>query len=138
MRIEFSLTHNREDYIWINNLNTLDIICSDGEATEIIVDDILCAFTQQEQYRVVAKLVSKLKSGGNIVIYFTDIEIACRDLTLGSIDLDTFTQAVIQSTPIKSFLETDSIKQILSSLNVVITKCQFKNYTSIIVGEYHV
>jgi len=136
MKIEFSLINNREDYIWINNLATLDIVCSDGEATEIIIDDILSTYSLKEVPSVLSKLISKLKRGGTIVLYFVDIEIMAKMLTLGSINFEMFNDALTGIQPIKTFLETDFVVDILNKNNVRITKTHFKTFTSIIVGEY--
>lgn len=136
MKIEFSLINNREDYIWINNLATLDIVCSDGEATEIIIDDILSTYSLKEVPLVLSKLISKLKRGGTIVLYFVDIEIMAKMLTLGSINFEMFNDTLTGIQPIKTFLETDFVVDILNKNNVKITKTHFKTFTSIIVGEY--
>lgn len=135
MKIIFSQTQDDDTAIWINNPSSLDIVVDDGEATEIIVDDILCSFSINELDSIFSLLASKIKKGGKLILYFTDIELLSHMLATGTIILTDFNDALCQNnTGVKSFISTDFVLERLSRLGFKIRQKQIKNFTSIIVS----
>lgn len=133
MKIEISDTQNRSDYLFVNSISALNILCSDGEATEIIVDDFLSKFTYDEIPLIIKKICSKLKNGGRICVYITDVCLLARDLSQEFISVREFNQ-ILYTNNFKSFLDTAYILQCLSECNIKIQTKQIKKNTSIITG----
>lgn len=127
-----------EDYLWINNLDSLDIIADEGEAKEIIVDDFLSSFYERDLYSVLNRIICKIAKGGKLILYFTDIELLASKLSMGYLTASDFNEIIFSTgTNIKSFLNSDSILDFLGKLNINIDTKQIKNgYTLIITGTY--
>lgn len=138
MKIIVSYTNPQTDDLWINNLDALDVIVDEGEATEIIVDDFLSSFYEKDLYSVLNRLISKLTKGGRLIVYYTDIELLASRLAQGYIAVSDFNDIAFSTCPnLKSFLSTDSILDLLKILNVKITTKQIKNgYTLVLSGVY--
>lgn len=133
MKIEISDTQNRKDFLFVNSISSLNILCSDGEATEIIVDDILSKFEYNYIPTVIQKICSKLKVGGRICIYITDVSLLARDLSQEFISTKEFNEIIFVN-DIKSFLDTGYILECLQQCNVKVQTKQIKKHTSIITG----
>lgn len=133
MKIEISNTQNRPEFLFVNDMTTLDILCSDGEATEIIVDDILCKYKYDNIPQILNRICNKLKSGGRICIYITDIGLLARDLSQEFISVKEFNDIVI-SDNIRSLMDTSYILNILKQNNINVQTKQIKRHTSIITG----
>ena len=135
MKIAFSNTNDHEDSLWVNSPNSLNIIADDGEATEIMVDDILHSFSLKEVENILQLIASKIKKGGKLILYLTDIELLSHMLTTGSITFNDFNDCFFHSgQSIKSFISSDFIFDILNRLGFKINQKQIKNFTLIIVG----
>jgi hypothetical protein len=138
MKIIVSYTNPQTDDLWINNLDALDVIVDEGEATEIIVDDFLSSFHEKDLYSVLNRLISKLIKGGRLIVYYTDIELLATRLAQGHVTISDFNDIVFSTCPnLKSFLSTDSMLDLLKILNIKITTKQIKNgYTLVLSGVY--
>lgn len=138
MKILISHSSGSEDYLWINNLDSLDIIVDEGEAKEIIVDDFLSSFYEKDLYSVLTRIVSKIAKGGKFILYFTDLELLASKLSMGYLTASDFNEIIFSNGPnVKSLLNSDSILDFLAKLNINIDTKQIKNgYTSIITGTY--
>lgn len=138
MKIIVSYTNPQTDDLWINNLDALDVIVDEGEATEIIVDDFLSSFYEKDLHSVLNRLVSKLIKGGKLIIYYTDAELLACKLAQGHITISDFNDIVFSTCPtLKSFLSTESILDLLKVLNIKINTKQIKNgYTLVLSGVY--
>jgi len=135
MRIVFSHNQEDQDRLWINNLSSLDIIVDNGEASEIVVDDILCSFNIKEVPDVIRLIASKIKKGGKIILYFTDIELLSHMLSTGAITLTDFNEAIYPAgSSVKCAVSTDIIIDELRLAGFKISQKQIKNFTSIVVG----
>ena len=135
MKIFFSQQDDDDTAFWINNPSSLDIVVDNGEASEIIVDDILCSFNINELESIFSLLASKIKKGGKLILYFTDIELLSHMLATGAITLSDFNDALCQNNlGVKSFISTEFVLERLSRLGFKINQKQIKNFTSIIVS----
>jgi len=135
MRIIFSHNQEDQDRLWINNLSSLDIIVDNGEASEIVVDDILCSFNINEVPGLIGLIASKIKKGGKIILYFTDIELLSHMLSTGAITLSDFNEAICPAgCSIRCVVSTDIIISELRLAGFKINQKQIKNFTSIVVG----
>lgn len=135
MRVMLSYNQEDQDRLWINNISSLDIIVDNGEASEIVVDDILYSFNIKEIPNIIGLIASKIKKGGKLILYFTDIELLSHMLTMGSINLDDFNEAICPTgVSIKCFLNTDIVLQELKAAGFKINQKQIKNFTSVIVS----
>ena len=79
MRIYLSTNDEKKkpadpSYTWINDLNTLDLLVENCEATEIIVDNILSDFKFEEIGDVIKKIMSKMRMGSQVTFYQLDFE----------------------------------------------------------------
>lgn len=138
MKIIISYTNPQTDDLWINNLDALDVIVDEGEATEIIIDDFLSSVYEKDLHFVLNKLVSKLIKGGRLIIYYTDIELLASKLAQGHITVSDFNDIVFSGCPtLKSFLSTEHILDLLKISNIKIMTRQIKNgYTLVLSGVY--
>ena len=135
MKIEISYTQNRPEFLFVNDITALDILCSDGEAIEIIVDDVLCKYKYDNIPQILYKICNKLKSGGRICVYITDIGLLARDLSQEFISVEEFNSIIsITGRHIESLLDTEYILKCLLENNIKIQTKQIKKYTSIIPG----
>ena len=138
MKIIVSYTNPQTDDLWINNLDALDVIVDEGEATEIVVDDFLSSFYEKDVYSVLNRLVSKLIKGGKLIVYYTDIELLASKLAQGHITTSDFNDIIFSTCPsFKSFLSTENMLDLLKVLNIKINTKQIKNgYTLVLSGVY--
>ena len=135
MRVLLSYNQEDQDRLWINNISSLDIIVDNGEASEIVVDDILYSFNIKEIPNVIGLIASKIKKGGKIILYFTDVELLSHMLAVGSVTLNDFNEAICPAgVSVKCFLNTDIILEELKTAGFKINQKQIKNFTSIITG----
>ena len=76
MRIYLSKSQPSDaSYTWISDLNTLDLLVEDCEATEIIVDNILANFKFEEIGDVIKKIMSKMRIDSQITFYQLDFDL---------------------------------------------------------------
>jgi len=135
MRIVFSYNQEDQDRLWINSLSSLDIVVDNGEASEIVVDDILYSYNIKEIPSVLRLIASKIKKGGKLISYFTDTELLSHMLTVGSITLEDFNEAICPAgISVKCFLNTDIIIKELTTAGFKINQKQIINFSSVIVS----
>ena len=62
-------------YTWISDLNTLDLLVEECEATDVIIDNILSNFKFEEIGDVVKKIMSKMRMGSRVAFYQLDFDL---------------------------------------------------------------
>lgn len=102
-------------YTHVPNIMSLDASVLDCEATEIIVKDFLCQFTDMELVPLLSKILGKLRMGGTITILDNDIDITYMKYDRGDIDLKTLNAIVFRGQPKKSFLNIDTVKDLIKN-----------------------
>lgn len=86
------------DNIDLNNLNT---ICEQSEATEIILDCILSYLHFDHIADFLTKMISRLRINGKLIIYDNDFNIISNLYNNGSIDIKTVNQLIFGQDRIK-------------------------------------
>jgi hypothetical protein len=126
--INIPLTLN--GYTDITNMVMLqsDDTVANGEADEIVVFHMLNTYQVQELPQVIMVLMSKLKIGGTLILYYNDVVETCRLLLLNVMDIPTFNQIVFSQGQYKSMIGINDIKGIISNMpNMQIEKIQLQN-----------
>lgn len=135
MKIIFSKYQQEKDgYVCITNLNTLNIIVEDAEATEIIIDNYLSAFTYKQVPEVLNKILNKLRIKGNITIYQPDIDFICFEYTKNNIDQNTLNDILFDGGPLGSFWSMETLCELLKNYNIEILNKKFVNQTLAIIN----
>ena len=94
MRIYLSKSEPSDtSYTWINDLNTLDLLVEEAEATNIVVDNILSEFTFEEIGDIVQKIMAKMRINSTVTFYQLDFDLLSHHYNKGLIgihDVNTF------------------------------------------------
>lgn len=115
MKIYIS-TKQPEDntYTHVKNIMTLDQVVLNSEASEIIVDEYLSQFSEQELPQLLAKILSKLRLNGTITISDIDVDIVCMRYTRGDINIKDLNDLLFDVGARKSLLNLESVSKALS------------------------
>lgn len=111
----------------IVNLNNIDFECCDAECTNINVDFFLGLVNFNEIGKVLQKIVSKLRLGGEIVIQDIDIELLSYKLGRGIIAVSDFNRELFASSVLLSAVSVDVVRDILQQLGIKITHQEIIN-----------
>lgn len=95
---------------------SLDSVVLDCEATDIVVKDYLSQFADNELEPLLSKIVSKLRTNGTITILDNDIDITYMKYDRGDIDLKTLNSIVFRGQPRKSFLNIETVKDLVKTI----------------------
>ena len=88
MRIYLSNTQPSDtSYTWISDLNTLDLLVENCEATDLIVDNILANFKFEEIGDVIKKIMSKMRIGSQVTFYQLDFDLLSHHYNKGLIGI---------------------------------------------------
>tara|TARA_R100000306_G_scaffold60298_1_gene60149 strand:- start:2828 stop:3265 length:438 start_codon:yes stop_codon:yes gene_type:complete len=88
MRIYLSNTQPSDtSYTWISDLNTLDLLVENCEATDLIVDNILGNFKFEEIGDVIKKIMSKMRIGSQVTFYQLDFDLLSHHYNKGLIGI---------------------------------------------------
>ena len=88
MRIYLSNSQPSDtSYTWISDLNTLDLLVEDCEATDLIVDNILANFKFEEIGDVIKKIMSKMRIGSQVTFYQLDFDLLSHQYNKGLIGI---------------------------------------------------
>ena len=104
------------EYTHVPNIMSLDSTVLDCEATDIVVKDYLSQFADSELMPLLQKIVSKLRINGAITILDNDIDITYMKYDRGDIDLKTLNSIVFQGKPKKSFLNIETVKDLVKDV----------------------
>lgn len=104
-----------KDYIHVSNIMTLDTVSLDNEANEIIIENYLSQFSQEEIEPLLKKILTKLRLNGALVIVDNDIDTAVMKYDRGDIDLVALNQIVFRGQARKCVLNIETIKDTLQN-----------------------
>jgi|6_EtaG_2_1085325.scaffolds.fasta_scaffold22681_3 hypothetical protein len=77
MKLYISTIQPQEkDFVWIKNINDLDVLVHDGEATQIVVKNFLSKIDPVNVDAFYKKIISKLSLKGSIKFVELDFELA--------------------------------------------------------------
>lgn len=107
------------DAVIINDINIIDIMVADAEATEIIVDEFLNQFSYADAGKVLNKILSKLRLGGTVTVVQTDIELLAYHLARGMIDVERFNEIAFPG-PCKSAMSLEIVESLLKGARIKI------------------
>tara|TARA_R100000908_G_C3679377_1_gene98711 strand:+ start:135 stop:578 length:444 start_codon:yes stop_codon:yes gene_type:complete len=115
MKIKLSHTDpNTPSHVWVNDIERLDTIVGDNEATEIIVDSFLSAFNFEALSYVLNKIVSKMRLNSTLVIYQKDIDLLAHRYSRTGMALSDINTILFEDCPsIGCVLNTEAITDIL-------------------------
>lgn len=134
MKILFSKHPQEKDgYICITNLNTIDLIVEDGEATEIILDNYLSGFIYNESHKALKKVLSKLRINGKIIIYNPDVDMICFEYTKNNLDEKTLNDILFDGSVLGSFWSMETLCDLLKQNNIQILTKKFVNQTLAVI-----
>jgi len=103
-----------KNYNHISNVMMLDKVVLDCEATDIIVDDYLSQFSEDELPQLLSKILSKLRLDGTITLVDTDVDILSMRYTRGDISIKDLNELLFGSVSRKSLLNIESVSAPLS------------------------
>ena len=104
------------EYTHVPNIMSLDSTVLDCEATDIVVKDYLSQFADSELMPLLQKIVSKLRINGAITILDNDIDITYMKYDRGDIDLKTLNSIVFRGQSKKSFLNIETVKDLVKDV----------------------
>lgn len=96
-------------YTHVSNIMTLDRSVLDCEATDIIVDNYLSQFSEQELIEVLRKILSKVRLNGSITLIDIDVDVVALRYSRGDIDIKSLNQLLFSHSARKSFLNIESV-----------------------------
>jgi hypothetical protein len=135
MKLIFTKANNNtDDAVIINDINIVDILADDAEATDILVDEFLNQFSYADAGKVLNKILSKLRLGGSITVVQTDGELICYHLARGMIDLERFNEIVFPY-PCKSLMSLEIVEALLKNAGIkIVSKHITENDIAIVKG----
>lgn len=136
MKILFSKCAQEKDgFVCITNLNSIDLIVEDSEATEIILDNYLSAFAHSQGQEILKKILSKLRLNGKIIIYNPDIDLICFEYTKNNLNEKTLNDILFDGSVLASFWSMETLCDLLKNNGIEILSKKFVNQTlAVIIG----
>jgi hypothetical protein len=123
MKLQFTKEVSSIDYCThVRDMNLVDILCDDMEAEEILVDNFLNQFPYNVLGNAVAKIVSKLRLGGQITITEHDIDFLCHNLSVGKLNHQEFNEIVFSGGPASCLFSIETIVDLLKQAGLKITE----------------
>ena len=111
------LSHSKpelQSHSWIQDINTLDTIVDNSEATEIIVDNFLSSFNFDVVGHVVSKIVSKLRISGEVIFYVKDISLICHNVDSMGLEISEINKLFFEdSANMSSVLNIENVCDLL-------------------------
>ena len=134
MKIYLCLAQPTEEksHTWVSNIAMLNEIVEDGEATSIICDHFLSAFTYNELQAVLQKIVSKMRLQAEFVLIHPDINIVSQRLQREDVNTETLNAILFKFGAIKSVCSADTIEKLFPP-SLQITHKHFDNNTSNVI-----
>jgi len=130
MKVYFSKTEpEMNGYVHISDFKMMDLLVDDAQAEEIIVNDTLSTISFDQLPNVFSLLCSKLRMGGQIVIYYTDMSLICPQYERDEIQIEKVNELLRNR---ESILNEDVVANLVSQngLKIVNTgyNANFKGY----------
>lgn len=135
MKVFISNKTQKDGYLCVPNINTLNVVVENGEADEIIVDNFLSGFSKDRTVDILKAILAKVKLNGKIVIFQNDIEILSWQLTRGFINIDDFNNALFLDGPILSTSTIEELSGLLKDHNFQVTSKRIIGFVAAITGE---
>lgn len=135
MKVFISNKTQKDGYLCVPNINTLNVVVENGEADEIIVDNFLSGFSKDRIADILKAILAKVKLNGKIVIFQNDIEILSWQLTRGFINIDDFNNALFLDGPILSTSTIEELSGLLKDNNFQVTSKRIIGFVAAITGE---
>jgi len=110
MKIYISVKQPKDDsYNHVSNIMMLDDMVLDCEATDIIVDNYLSQFSENELPQLLSKILSKMRVNGTITIVDIDVDILSMRYNRGDVTIKDLNDLLFGGTSRKSLLNLESV-----------------------------
>lgn len=132
MKLKFTKDIREDnDYVYLNDVNGIDLFCEDSEATEIYIDDFVCNVKMSDQKLLVATILNKLRLNGEVIVTFYDAELIAHGLGTGSVSLEDFNDMVGGRSSVTT---REKVAQILEELGITIQSVAFLSNNMVIIS----
>ena len=118
-------------YKHCSNLASLENVCLDGEASNLIVDSFLSSFFYHEVSELIKMIVKKCRMQCEVTIMEVDCDLLFRQYTRDDIELDYFNALFFQGGK-KCILNTETILELIPENFTVVEKSISNSNFSII------
>ena len=125
-------TDQNKFHKWVSSLAALDGLVMSSEATSIVCGHFLSTLPIQQMAAAINLMASKMRIGGELIIYATDIVILSQRIYKDEIDLNILNNILFKNGSIKSAYSMDLVEQLLPK-NIEILNKHFNIGTSEIV-----
>lgn len=116
MRIYLSMNDPGDaSYTWISDIATFASQVLDNEATHIVLDRFLCAFTHNELAPLIEQIVKKMRLNSELVIIENDMDFLSQKVTRGEMDIGEINDVMFKNPFIKSVCTAENIESNLPS-----------------------
>lgn len=110
--------------------------CSNGEATEIVCDDVLDRFPPGKLYEVLTHWVSKLAHGASLTIIVVDAKELARGLLEQSLDMQAYNELShgLNGPPRLAAVTLQDVVSMLQSHGLKVMKKRTVDYRAVVTG----
>jgi len=122
-----------DSWLYVPDVNLLDVFVDNAEAKEIVVDFFLGNFWYSELPVVIEKICKKLRFGGRVTINDMDFEFLCHKME--SAQIDSINQLMFDKKPIKSVYTVEHIRSLLEKYVKIVNVYFDDNNNFVLVGE---
>ena len=112
MRIYLSMIEpNDKSCVWISDIATFESQVLDGEATYIMLNRFLSAFTHAEIQPLLEKIVKKMRLNCELVVIENDMDFIAKKLVRDEINIGEVNDILFRNTFIKSVCTLENIEK---------------------------
>ena len=112
MRIYLSMIEtNDKSCVWISDVATFESQVLDGEATYIVLNRFLSAFTHAELKPLLEKIVKKMRMNCELVIIENDMDFIAKKIVRDEINIGEVNDILFRGPFIKSVCTLENIEQ---------------------------
>ena len=112
MRIYLSMIEpNDKSCVWISDIATFESQVLDGEATYIVLNRFLSAFTHAEIQPLLEKIVKKMRLNCELVVIENDMDFIAKKLVRDEINIGEVNDILFRNTFIKSVCTLENIEK---------------------------
>lgn len=124
---------NSETALVINDINLIDVLVCESEAKKIEVNFFLSQFRFSEIPSVIAKICSKLRMGGELIITEVDIEFIINKIYLNRINIEQINNLLFNNKYVMSVVTLEFLVELLKNNHIIITESYFDENNSLII-----
>jgi hypothetical protein len=102
---------NDKSCVWISDIATFESQVLDGEATYIVLNRFLSAFTHAEIQPLLEKIVKKMRLNCELVVIENDMDFIAKKLVRDEINIGEVNDILFRNTFIKSVCTLENIEK---------------------------